>query len=447
MKKTFLNKYKFQILIFLHILIGVLATSRAFILVFSSLLLLAVFHIISSKNNRNLAIYWCVYAMSAEVLFRIAKGAIFHEYVKYLCILFLIAGIITQKLKNRNSANYVIYILLLLVSIIFAQQDSFDAFRQEVSFNLSGPILLGIASIYLNNKVFSVNQILDLIKISLLPIISILIYLLLYTTSISKISFFSAANFETTGGFGPNQVSTVLGFGIFVFVVLFTYKKKITNFLILDFIIFGFLIYRELLTFSRGGLIAGVFASIIVIILYLKNKPNFIVNFFKMSLVTFVFGVLIFNYTSEKTSDILTYRYSGKNTYGGDKADMSAGRIGYFKDELNIFLDNPFFGAGVGGSKYEREKKYSHKGSSHNEITRMMSEHGIIGVSLLLFLIIYPLNIIYKNRKNTEFSFSLAFLVLWFLTINHSAMRLAFPAIVYGLSLINIKKNGNIIYR
>ena len=405
----FLKKYTFQILILLHVLIGALAISRPFVLVFSSLLLLGFFEIISSKNKPNQAIYWCAYAMSAEVLFRIAGGAIFHEYIKYLCILFLIVGIVSQKLKNRNSTGYIIYTLLLLISIIFAQQDSFNAFRQEVSFNLSGPILLGIASIYLYKKVFSIIQILELLKIALLPIISILVYLLLHTTSISEISFVSAANFESTGGFGPNQVSTILGFGIFIFLVLLIYKKKFTNFLILDFLIFGFLIYRELLTFSRGGLIAGIFAAIIVIYFYLKSKPNFIVNFIKISIITFVFGFAIFNYTSNQTNNILSYRYQGKDTFGYDKEDLSSGRIGFFKNELEIFLDNPFFGAGVGGSKYVREKTSYHKGSTHNELTRMMSEHGLIGVFLLIFLITTPLKHVFKNRKFTEYSFSLAF--------------------------------------
>ena len=436
----FLKKYTFQILILLHVLIGALAISRPFVLVFSSLLLLGFFEIISSKNKPNQAIYWCAYAMSAEVLFRMAGGAIFHEYIKYLCILFLIAGLLIQKIKNRISPQYLIYIYLLLISIVFAQQESFNTFRQEVSFNLSGPILLGIASIYLYKKVFSIIQILELLKISLLPIISALTYLLLHTTSISEITFISAANFEATGGFGPNQVSTILGFGIFIFVVLFIYKKKITNFLILDFFIFGFLIYRELLTFSRGGLIAGIFATIIVIYFYLKSKPNFIVNFIKISIITFVFGFALFNYTSNQTNNILSYRYQGKDTFGYDKEDLSSNRIGFFNDELEIFLDNPFFGAGVGGSKYVREKTSHYKGSSHNELTRMLSEHGLIGVFLLIFLIITPLKQMYKNRKITEYSLSLAFFFLWLLTINHSAMRLAFPSIAYGLSLINVKK-------
>ena len=439
-KKSFSKIQKFQILIFVHILIGVFAGSHSFILVFSLLLLLGLFHIILSKKNHNYTIYWCVYAMSLEVLFRMTGGAIFHEYVKYLCILFFVAGIFIRKLINRDSTNYIIYIFLLLISIIFAQQDSFNAFRQEVSFNLSGPILLGFASIYLNKKVFSTNQILELLQIALLPIISILVYLFLYTTSVSEITFVSGANFESTGGFGPNQVSTILGFGIFIFLVLLIYKKKITNFLIIDFLFFGFLIFRELLTFSRGGLITGIFAAIIVIFFYLKSKPNFTINLIRISFVTLVFGFSIFNYTSELTNEILTYRYQGKNTFGDSKKDISSNRIFFANEEINIFLDNPFFGAGIGGSKFIRNEKSYHKGSTHNELTRLLSEHGLIGVFLLIFLITTPLKQIYKSRKFTEFSFSLAFFFLWILTINHSAMRLAFPSIVYGLSLINVKR-------
>lgn len=437
----FSKKYTFQILILLHILIGALAIYQSFVLAYSLLLFLIGFvQIKTSKNKFNLPIYWCSYAMSVEVLLRMTKGAISYEYIKYICILFLISGIVNQTSKNRNHLSYAIYIFLLLISIFFAQHDSFSAFRQEVAFNLSGPILLGFASIYLYKKVFSINQILELLKIALLPIISILVYLLLHTTSISEINFVSGANFESTGGFGPNQVSTILGFGIFIFLVLLTYKKKFTNFLILDFLIFGFLFYRELLTFSRGGLISGVFAAIIIIIYYLKFKPNFTKNFIKTIFVIFVFGFTLFNYTSEQTDGILNYRYEGKNTFGDKKKDISSNRFSFAKEELNIFLENPFFGAGVGGSKYTRNITSYHKGSTHNELTRLLSEHGLIGVYLLIFLIMTPLKHIFKNRKFTEFSFPLAFFFLWFLTINHSAMRIAFPSIVYGLSLINVKR-------
>ena len=378
MKNTFFKKFKFQTLILLHILIGFLADSQPFILVFSSLLLYGFFQIISSKNSRNQALYWCIYAVSSEVLFRMTGGAFFHEYIKYLCMIYLITGLAIEQTHRKIPGNYFLYIILLLVSILFAQQETFESFIQEISFNLSGPILLGLAAMYSYKRILSINQILDLLKFSLLPIISILVYLFLYTISISQISFVSAANFETTGGFGPNQVSTILGFGIFVFIVLYIYKVKFTNFLILDFLFFGYLAYRELLTFSRGGLIAGIFAVIIIIYYYLKSKPKFIVSFVRISVITFVFGALVFNYTTEKTGDILTYRYQGKSTYGDNKEDISSNRLSFINEEFKIFLNNPFFGAGVGGSKYLREQNFIHKGSTHSEMGRLLSEHGII---------------------------------------------------------------------
>jgi len=35
-------------------------------------------------------------------------------------------------------------------------------------------------------------------------------------------------------------------------------------------------------------------------------------------------------------------------------------------------------------------------------------------------------------------AFLSAFLLFWFLTINHSAMRIAFPAFIYGISVATI---------
>ena len=35
-------------------------------------------------------------------------------------------------------------------------------------------------------------------------------------------------------------------------------------------------------------------------------------------------------------------------------------------------------------------------------------------------------------------AFTISFYLFWFLTINHSAMRIALPGFIYGLSLIRI---------
>ncbi len=72
---------------------------------------------------------------------------------------------------------------------------------------------------------------------------------------------------------------------------------------------------------------------------------------------------------------------------------------------------------------------------SHDEITRMLAEHGALGVLGLLILFFTPLFLYLENKFNM---FLLCFLAFWFLTINHAAMRTAAPAFVYSLSLLNI---------
>ena len=74
-----------------------------------------------------------------------------------------------------------------------------------------------------------------------------------------------------------------------------------------------------------------------------------------------------------------------------------------------------------------------------------MSEHGMLGVLAVLILIFVPILFWLKFKNNYYF---LAFMAFWFLTINHSAMRIALPAFIYGLALLYIvDEKKNPVYR
>jgi hypothetical protein len=73
--------------------------------------------------------------------------------------------------------------------------------------------------------------------------------------------------------------------------------------------------------------------------------------------------------------------------------------------------------------------------ASHNEMSRIIAEHGLLGVFAFLILLITPLIFRLKNKTNLFFY---SFYIFWLLTINHSAMRIAAPAFIYGLCLLNI---------
>ena len=74
--------------------------------------------------------------------------------------------------------------------------------------------------------------------------------------------------------------------------------------------------------------------------------------------------------------------------------------------------------------------------ASHNEISRMLAEHGMFGVVGLLLLIITPMFLYLDNKQHL---FVIPFLIFWLLTINHAAMRLAAPAFIYALTLLKVQ--------
>ncbi len=134
---------------------------------------------------------------------------------------------------------------------------------------------------------------------------------------------------------------------------------------------------------------------------------------------------------------MLDNRYSGKNASGIQKKDISSGRVDILEEQINSFIANPI-GIGVGNGKYKRQALSSDiTAASHNEIGRLIEEHGIFGLVILIGLLIIPLFNIW-NSTNYQRGFLISFFLIWFLTINHSAMRVGLPGFIYALSLIKI---------
>ncbi|MCH7525791.1 MAG: hypothetical protein IIC74_12595 [Bacteroidetes bacterium] len=105
--------------------------------------------------------------------------------------------------------------------------------------------------------------------------------------------------------------------------------------------------------------------------------------------------------------------------------------------EIEGFLSSPFLGIGASRVKDIRVERRGQHLPSHNEIGRVLSEHGFLGIIILLILIIKPLAFRSSNKKNYYFY---AFYAFWFATINHSGMRIAAPALLYAFTLLNVTK-------
>jgi len=397
--------------------------------------------ILITRNKNEEALYLLSYLVGAEIFIRAIDGAILYETGKYGLILFSLLGIFLGPIKGKISISLLIYILLLSIGIIFTQVPSGESIRKAIAFNLSGPISLAIFALYCNFRHITIKELNQLLFFVLLPIFSMISLVYFKTPSLEDLVFTTSSNFDTSGGFGPNQVSTMIGVGTFIIAIFIILRVQLSKYLFLDIIFLAYFTYRGLLTFSRGGMLTAGVALVAFIGCIVLHKRLTFKKLFLYTSVSFALFMGVWLYTTNITGGLISNRYAGKNAKGVQKKDASAGRGAIFEAQLESFYKSPFFGIGVGNGKYKRmETNVDITAAAHNEISRLLEEQGILGFIALLILLFKPLVNIYFGTMYQR-SFLISFYVFWFLTINHSAMRLAFPAFVYGLSLIKITNN------
>ena len=430
-------KYIRLFAIFVHILIGFLALSEVVAELYSYIVIVIGFVMIfRSANNHEEVTLWTAYLVGSEVFLRMTKGIFFYELNKYSVIVFLILGLAIEKRRHGIPLIYFFYLALLLLGIVFTDVPFGESLRRVIAFNLSGPFLLGMAAIYFYKRIITKEQLFRALFYLMLPIFSMITFMYLRTPDLAEIRFGGVALSETTGGFGPNQVATIIGFAVFVVASFLYVKERLTGFLFADVLVLIYFAYRGLLTFSRGGMMAAGAALIIFAVIMILGGTNKLQNLFKYTIIMSLIMVGIWLYTSNVTGGMIENRYTGKNASGVKKEDVTAGRVDIFQAQLAAFYANPLVGVGVGGGKYFKQSG-AESNTSHDEIGRLIAEHGLIGIFMLILLFITPLpNILGQNYYVRAFLIS--FYLFWFLTINHSAMRVAFPGWIYGLSLIQL---------
>jgi O-antigen ligase len=385
------------------LLVGIVAKVYSILIVAFGILF-----IIKTKNEHNEAILWSAYLVGAEVLFRMSGGLFFYELSKYGVLLFLLIGLYIERKKHHISVTYLVYILLLLIGIAFVNIPFTESIRKAITFNLSGPILLGVSAIYFYKRKITLQKLMAMLFYMGLPVISMLSYLFFETPDIKDIRFGGEANFATSGGFGPNQVATILGVGIFIIIIHLFLKKRIFSFLLADSFLLIYLIFRGLLTFSRGGIVTAFLAIGFFTFFYIRSTKDKLKNTFKFITLFVFLGISLLLYTSNLTGGMLMNRYTNKNAAGIEKKDITTGRATIFETDIEGFLAHPFFGLGVGGSKFYRLDKLDSYAASHNEISRLLSEHGMIGLVILFLLIIVPIKNI-CGQSNLAIAFLGAF--------------------------------------
>lgn len=426
-------------LLLIHVAIGFGVFFIPFISKIYSILIFGfgIYYLLKTQNRNNEALVLSAYVVGVEVLLRMTDGMHFNEYAKYSVLIFMFIGMIYTGF-SRNSLPYWFFLVLLVPSIILSSVTlSFEAnIRKAIAFNISGPVCLGVSAIYCYQRRITLDRLKEVLTAFCYPLLSILVYLFLYSPSVKDVVTSTESNFETSGGYGPNQMATVLGFGIFLFFVQLLLNAPTKRLQIINSVLVLIFAFRGIVTFSRGGIITGIIMILVLlVILYFKSGIKGRSKITVIVVFSFLAALAVWGYSSVQTGGLIDKRYANEDAKGREKQSRLTGREVLIASELQMFLDNPLFGVGVGKNKEYREEQTGILAASHNEITRMLAEHGSLGLLALLILLFTPLLLYFNNGQNI---FVLSFLIFWLLTINHAAMRIAAPAFVYALSLLKV---------
>ncbi|MBO6606974.1 MAG: O-antigen ligase family protein [Psychroserpens sp.] len=407
-----------------------------------------LYRVVVAPNNKKTfeILKACAYFVGAEVFFRMTKGSISYEAGKYLVIFFMLLGMFYKGISGKGYP-YFLYILLLIPSIFVASTTlSFDAnFRTNIAFVLSGPICLGIAALFCYDKRISMKQLNTLLLYVVLPIITHTVYIFFYNPTVRDVLSGTGSNRAASGGWGANQISTVLGLGMFIIAVRLFTKSPNFGLKILNVILFSAISFRAIVTFSRGGVITAIATIIAFLVIYYakvnRKKKNEIIALGALFIVSMVSVWII---SSKQTDGYIDLRYANKDHLGREKGDITTGRKKLFQEELEGFISNPFFGIGSSRAKDQRIEVEGQGVTSHSEISRLLAEHGLLGVMIIVILLFKPIDLRSWNRRNIFFY---AFLCFWFATVNHSSMRIAAPAFIYALTLLNVTYDKRPLHR
>lgn len=252
----------------------------------------------------------------------------------------------------------------------------------------------------------------------------------------------------------------VLGFFFICSGFFFERYKNVSNtFTIIGFIIILFFLSAIILTGERSNTIRAIIGLILFLLLSKK------INFHKRKIISIFIVIIIFYFSFfQKVQErfnvyiIEPLRQGGLiQTYKGSQ------HAAHFYTAIEIFKSNLLFGIGNKNFRIEcANEKYFNSSYTmtkarcashpHQVYFELLSEHGIIGTTLILGIIFYSVYkglIIYKRNKNLIHLGSIIFIIISFIPFLPSgSFFTSFTATIFWLNFsimlfFNINKNIN----
>lgn len=419
-----------MLLTFVHLPLGVTLYNTGSAGIVHPLLVFGFGMFLALKKSVKISHVACfaAYIIGAEVLWRMAGVPTPWEFGKYAAAAIMLAAIFRSH-RYEVPKLPLLYLGLLVPSCLIALIET-DLSRAStlLSFNMSGPVLLLVSSWFFFKVRISPSEFRRLLVAFVLPLLSVAMSALFYTVTAEDLSFTGESNFSTSGGFGPNQVSSMLGLGVYVSAAGFLIFKKRSKFSVYFAVTALFFATLSVMTFSRGGMYNAVGGIVILLIFGLSDVSTGLRRLVPAVILGALFVLFIYPVLNDFTGGALQERFEDTGT--SQRSDIAW-------TDVEMFMDNPIFGVGVGAS-YAIREKYSHKAMAHTEFARMISEHGTFGLAAILVMLAFSIANLRRPNSTPGRAFIAGGLTWACLFMTNAGMRLAAPAFVWGLSFVTI---------
>lgn len=432
--------------ILFHLVLGMLCAFSPYPLIawFYLTLLSSIYLVLRPSTPISIYSSVIVYLISMEILARMSGTSPYipYEMGKYLFCLLLIVGIIKYKITSLPA----VWMLILIIPALLFDV-SYSVTFLDVMFNFLGAFNVALAIILFKDKRLSFGMLKTNLKLIIFPMIAVLAHALIKAPEINEIEFGLSANTDAAGGFGSNQVSTAMGLGAFLLFIFWLNRWKFSGYRWLDSTLLGLFLLQGLLTFSRGGMISGFFGIFIILVFLRMASPKQIVKFNLVRIGKYFIPAIFllagtFFIVNTLTDGMLLLRYQGETagTLAGSKSKtlntISSGRLDIFMGDLELWMDNPIFGAGVGASQFAREKMTGIV--AHVEFSRLLAEHGLLGLIYFILLVYYGSRLPRSHPNPLVAGVLTALFLVGLLTSFHAAMRTFVSPLLIGLSMFRI---------
>lgn len=411
-----------------HIPLALIMRQSEVVATIHALLCLA-FGLVWSFSGRNLEQVACVgaYIAGSEVLWRMSGANVFWEFGKYVTALVFFVAMLRHDRLAGPAAPLGYFLLLIPSSIISLDTLSSGVARQLISSTLSGPFALFVCGWFGSHIRLDKKQLAHICIAFITPVIGIGAVVLVNIVTAEAIQFTGESNFATSGGFGPNQVSAVLGLGALLccWCILDKVVSRLGSLALLGISLA--LATESALTFSRGGLYAAGGALVAAAFFLARDNRTRLQLLFMTALIGSIAVYVIAPGLDTFTNGTLSRRFTEISLT--NRGDIVA-------NEIRLWQENLLFGLGPGGGSYYRlaQSLSDERAAAHTEFSRVLAEHGLFGL-LSLLILGHALYTNLRRAKSKRQRAILSMIIVWsLLFMSNSAMRLVAPSLLLGFS-------------